>query len=232
MLSFLIKFLDGFMNEINLEYLSLFLKGELDSNNVITITTGFDITPTKFFKYAEYDLTTKYDHYLINSLSNTKRAIDCQLDSLFIAFGLDEKSKDWHFPTKINYLNSIGIISPRILKKINKRRNLLEHEYKYPNEEEVEDALDVAELFIRYTNKYLLRAHSEIDLYYDLEEETYFLSAKLDWENKKLCFETRKRIDKEELNKEISASQKEYDDYLKMFIKLCDYFLYGTESEE
>lgn len=220
------------MSEISLEYLNLFLNGELDANNIATIKTSFDITPRKFLKYAEYDLTAKYDHYLVNSLSNTKRAIDCQLDSLFIAFGLSEKSKDWHFPMKINYLNSIGIISPRILKKINKRRNLLEHEYKYPKEEEVEDALDVAELFIRYTNKYLIRAHTEIDLYYDLEEETHFLNAILDWENNKLCFNVRKRIDKEELTKEILASQKEYDGYLKMFVLLCDYFLYGTDSEE
>jgi hypothetical protein len=220
------------LSKLSLEYLNIFLEGELDSSSGETIETNFSISPSKFLKYAEYDLAAKYDHCLVNSLSNTKRAIDCQLDSLLIAFGLSERAKRWRFPEKINYLNSIGIISPRILNKINKKRNLLEHEYKNTNEDEVEDALDVALLFVNYTNKYILRAVTEYDLYYEKEEVVNFLKATLDWRNCKLVFVTRDNTDKQKETTEISASQKEYDDYLKIYLKLCNCHFYGVASEE
>jgi len=82
-------------------------------------------------------------------LSSAKRAIDSQLNSLLIGFGLSKRAKDWHFPIETNFLNSIGVVSPGILKKINAKRNLLEHEYKSPTDEAVEYALDVANLLTK-----------------------------------------------------------------------------------
>lgn len=69
-----------------------------------------------------------------------------------------------NFPTKLDKLNQLGIIAPRILKKINHIRNLLEHQYKIPKKEEVEDAIDVAMLFIEYTNKFIYRFVNSIDV--------------------------------------------------------------------
>ena len=63
------------------------------------------------------------------------------------------KKKDWKFPSKMKELNQVGVVAPRILRKINKTRNLLEHEYTLPSKEKVEDAMDVAILFITYTNR-------------------------------------------------------------------------------
>ena len=68
---------------VQYRYINIYVNGELDSSGVETIKTKFDISPGKFLKFAEYNLTAKYDHCLVNSLSNTKRAIDCQLDTLF-----------------------------------------------------------------------------------------------------------------------------------------------------
>jgi len=51
----------------------------------------------------------------------------------------------------------MGITSPNILKKINGVRNLLEHEYKYPSKEKVEDAIDVTELFLSATERMINR---------------------------------------------------------------------------
>jgi hypothetical protein len=160
--------------KVNLEFLNSFINTPEGSDNVSTymfenIETGFEISPSEFLKFADCDLTAKYDHHLVNSLSNSKRAIDSQLDSLLIGFGLSERSKKWRFPQKIDFLNNVGVISPRILTKINKKRNLLEHEYKNPSEEEVEDALDVATLFVAYTNKYLFRANTGFELYIEGE---------------------------------------------------------------
>lgn len=132
------------------------------------------------------------------------------------------KKEKWNFPKKIDFLNSVGIISPRILTKINRRRNLLEHEYKNPNEEEVEDALDIAILFINYTNKYLYRALRECNF---VNKNKGPLSVMLDWEKCKIIFHSAERDDDgnvEYIDKEITADQKEYGMYLNFFLKLYE----------
>jgi hypothetical protein len=73
--------------KVNLEFLNSFINTPEGSDNVSTymfenIETGFEISPSEFLKFADSDLTAKYDHHLVNSLSNSKRAIDSQLDSL------------------------------------------------------------------------------------------------------------------------------------------------------
>ena len=121
--------------------------GTHDSNYDVKIP--FEISSEKFLQYAECDISSKYEHSLVNALSNIKRAIDCRIETLLFVFGVFEKSKkeNWSFPSKVEFLAAVGIVSPRILKRINQKRNLLEHEYKIPAKEDVEDALDVAVLF-------------------------------------------------------------------------------------
>jgi hypothetical protein len=113
------------VEKINFEYLNLFITdSQVETGRNESIKADFDISPDQFLKFADYDLNAIYEHHLVNSLSNTKRAIDSQLDSLMIGFGLSERVNKWNFPKKINYLNGVGIISPRILNKINKKRTL------------------------------------------------------------------------------------------------------------
>jgi len=110
-------------------------------------------SPKEFLKFASEDIkkpTT--ERGIVNSLSNCKRAIDCQLDNLIEQLGYLPlcRHKKWHFPKKIDFIRKSGIIAPRILEKINKLRNKLEHEFKIPSKAEVEDALDIALLFVSY----------------------------------------------------------------------------------
>jgi hypothetical protein len=107
------------------------------------------------------------------------------------------------------------------LNKINKKRNLLEHEYKNPSIEEVEDALDVAILFINYTNKYISSAMIECELDYNkdlwnkgpvelFDKELKCVTITLDWRNCKLTFDSAtKNIDGiyENIIKELTANQ-------------------------
>jgi len=215
------------MEDYSLErlYLSISNEGTIfDGFTFGDVETGFDIKPKDYLKFAESDLTTQYDHHLVNSLSNTKRAIDSQLDSLLIGFGLSKRAKreKWAFPKKIEFLNSIGIISPRILKKINKRRNLLEHEYKNPNEEEVEDALDVASLFVAYTDRYLFRALED----FKIIDEKGDITLALDWENCKINFIFKNFVNDKfsgYITEELTADHEVYDEYLKFYLKLYNY---------
>lgn len=208
------------MRDVDITFLNDFIKKEecyLQSFNSEDIQPPFDIMPKDFLNYAEYDLNSEYNHNLINSLSNIKRAIDCQLASLFYAFGLLEKLKTqkWNFPDKIDCLNKLGVISPRILLRINRKRNLLEHEYIRPNKNEVEDALDVAILFNAYTEKFLLNAMIDCEPYNDEKKEGF--EVKLDYKNNRIIlYDTWD----EKIIKEINANSEDYLIYLKWYIDL------------
>ncbi len=121
------------------------------------IETPFDIKAQGFLQFAEKDLQSNYSHNIINALSNAKRALDCQIDTLLIGFGYykNSKSKNWSFIQKINLIKDLGILAPRVLKKINNTRNLMEHEYVKPEKEKVEDFLDITSLFLASTDKYI-----------------------------------------------------------------------------
>ncbi|TGU85078.1 hypothetical protein EN829_062855, partial [Mesorhizobium sp. M00.F.Ca.ET.186.01.1.1] len=111
----------------------------------------FEVTSLEYLSFAEYDLKFGVEkHKLINALSNAKRSLDCQIDSLFVAFGLYDlaKRKGWSIPKKLETLKLLGILAPRILSKINSIRNLMEHQYIVPNEEQVTDFIDIAALFL------------------------------------------------------------------------------------
>ncbi|WP_162935030.1 hypothetical protein [Pseudomonas cavernae] len=114
-------------------------------------------TPKDYYHFAIQDLSIEPDtRSLVNALSNTKRALHLQVEMLSTAFGLDKFSKKAKsFPAMVDFLSSCGLVTPRILSKINKLRNLVEHEYHIPEKDEVENFIDVTELFIAATEKYI-----------------------------------------------------------------------------
>ena len=148
----------------------------------------FDILPHDFLKYAEYDLSHDYEHNIINALSNSKRALDCQVDSLLLAFGFYNKSQEkfWGFPTKLEIVQKIGLIAPRILNKINKQRNLLEHQFIKPTKEQVEDMLDISMLFIASTDRYVLKFVPYVEIKNARLKNKY--SIIMDYKNSKIVF--------------------------------------------
>ena len=62
----------------------------------------FEVKPEDFLRIAESDLNSNKEGGSINCLSNIKRAMHCQLDSLFFAFGVYQhiKKKQLNFPKK------------------------------------------------------------------------------------------------------------------------------------
>jgi len=126
----------------------------------IELEIPFDLRPSDFLRFAESDLETNLEHSIVNTLSNTKRALECQCDLLLLVFGFFNESRknNWNFPTKIDLILELGIVAPRILRRINKTRNLLEHEYRKPDKSKVEDALDVVSMFVAYTDSFVKSA--------------------------------------------------------------------------
>lgn len=187
----------------------------------IEITSPFQIKPRDFLQYAAKDLEIKNDHFGVNCLSNCKRAIECQIDTLFYSFGLYEKSKRerYNLPKKIETLNQLGVISPRILLKINKLRNLLEHEYSQPDLGKVEDAVDIATLFLNYSEKYLKNFLYE----FAIKDINDYFTVMLDFENSKIVFTSIRRVAagfNKNVVKEVDSDSIEYLDHLRWFLEI------------
>ena len=114
-----------------------------DSGSLLSFEQS--ISPAEFLKFAEDDLQRGDKQGLVNALTNARRAIDSQIDKVFGCFGL---KKPRNFPQKIIILNDMGLIAPRIINKLSALRNKLEHEYKLPETEQIEDVVDIANLFV------------------------------------------------------------------------------------
>ncbi len=117
-----------------------------------------NITPRIYFEYSIADLEDGNDNrHNINALANAKRALHFLVDLLTKAFGIDNlnmKNKT-NFPSKLQFCKDCGLTSPIILRKINKLRNITEHEYHIPKRSEVEDYVDIVELFLSSNEKFL-----------------------------------------------------------------------------
>ena len=217
------------MLELSIEELRTYVDDsstERDGANFCNdVEIPFQISSKDFLKYAEYDLNTKYEHHIINALSNIKRAIDCQIDSLLFAFGLLKKARKnrWSFPDKVEALTKLGLVSPRILTKINKQRNFLEHEFEIPNKDAVEDALDVAILFEAYTEKFL---HSCIEGFGFSNEKLGGLEITMNYKEHIINFRLRiiqpQTGELQKVDRTISSDDDLYFEYLKFFIGLYE----------
>lgn len=136
-------------------------KVQVESATSCEIKSPFSLNAEDFLEFAEKDIRGKDNKDIINALSNTKRSIENRMDLLLYAFGFDISKLN--FPEKLEELNELGVVAPRILRKINKIRNLLEHQYNLPNKDDVEDAIDIAVLFIEYSNKFIYQHRDYVD---------------------------------------------------------------------
>ena len=123
------------------------------------------IPAESFLRCAKDDLTSSLEHRHINALSNAKRALHNRVDSLLFAYGLlaTAEKTSAGFPRRLELLEQIGLLTPRVLRKLNSQRNILEHDYARPTDDRVEDLVDVVALFIEATNKYVRRFVAQAD---------------------------------------------------------------------
>jgi hypothetical protein len=149
----------------------------------------FGISPDDFLAFAERDIQGSDTRAFVNGLSNAKRAIDAQTDIVLKCLGI---SADKIGKPKIQLLNDIGIMAPRIIKKIRDTRNFLEHEYRAPTKAQVQDAIDIATLFIAACSRTLLVFPEDVLIFNkDAEEDIIHLyktmvSISADWDRKVL----------------------------------------------
>ncbi len=187
------------------------------SNN--SIESPFEVKPHEYISFAEKDLELNDTRGRISALSNTKRALDCQIDSLIYAFGLHNlpKKKLRNIPCKFELIKDLGIIAPRILSKINSFRNLVEHEFVRPSQEQVEDFYDIVHLFLLSTEKYILNFPNFCQIENDEREE--WLDFDYDREEGYIAFSIRGNDDKKVIK--LYSSDENYIKVYAAFIKVA-----------
>lgn len=105
-----------------------------------------ELSPVDFLCQAEEDFARGGLSASINCITNSKRAIIGQVDQVLLSFGY--VCQRWDTERKLNKLKELGLLAPTVLRKLVDARNLLEHEYKCPSAEQVEDYLDIAAIFV------------------------------------------------------------------------------------
>lgn len=142
------------------------IRGDLDSN--------FEIKPLEWLRYSKESFSTGTIKGRVDGLSNAKRAIECQIDSLISYIGYDYKIFDnsTEYTTtkkyikqnykgkdvigvtdRVKFLNILGLAPLYLVSKIRNLRNIMEHEYIIPREEEVKEAIEVAEVFVHASER-------------------------------------------------------------------------------
>lgn len=180
----------------------------------------YEQTGDDYLKSAERDLQHEDNSGNINALTNSKRAIDCQLEALIAKFGLSKKKT---FPERTNQLQRIGLVAPRILQKVNKTRNYLEHEFKVPERAAAEDAVDIATLFVKVTNGIFYDFYGQAEFYepgiYDKPPSGTLL--RLDWKEDLSGFEVYFGDTADRLySEEVGPSSEHHIDFIHLFIAL------------
>ena len=139
------------------------------------------LEPRDFLNFAIEDShALDRERSRVNCLGNCKRAIDAQIDRLIGRLGFLPLAREqrWNIPKKLEFLSDSGVLAPRILRNITQLRNRLEHEFAAPSKRQVEDALDVATLFVSYAE--LVRVPSmnwtlsnKLSIRYDYEQMVF-----------------------------------------------------------
>jgi len=151
--------------------------------------------------------------------------MDCQADRLLKLFGY-YKDKHLTFPSKIEVIKKFDIIAPRVLTKINRTRNQLEHDFIKPDPAVVEDYLDIASLFVAATELYASYVVSEVEYEgyeSDIVEHHGYAEIAIDNKKGKLFVKARGFGLSKPMSFEIDKSHSHYIDVFKWHIKKVEY---------
>ncbi|GAA0177166.1 hypothetical protein SH2C18_04420 [Clostridium sediminicola] len=120
----------------------------------------FDLTPEDFLMFAKEDYNNLDNRGLVGVLSNSKRAIDCQVDWMISYLGFDYLNfNESNYPNikelinkfeeglnnkknlsfKLRFIQALEIAPTFLISKIRNLRNKLEHEYIVPKEDEARE---------------------------------------------------------------------------------------------
>lgn len=187
------------------------------------------LKPNRYLQDAIDDLNSGSERRnLNNAVRNAKSALHMKVDILCLSFcGSEYFQKNLrNFPRKMDFLEGIGIVRPRIIDKINKIRNEIEHEYRDATLEEAENFIDIVLLFIEATKYLNSRFPCDADFHgLAVSDEGYLRRVVSNWEKGELIFyyskQEPRRLDNMETYS-IKVGDDRYAQWVKFLLKHCD----------
>ncbi|MDR0241621.1 MAG: hypothetical protein LBJ65_08465 [Burkholderia sp.] len=126
------------------------------------------VSARQYLRFAEHDIEEgDTPRHLVNAITNAKRALHLRMEDTCNGFGFEKLGGSRSFPSMVNFISSLGITAPRLLVRLNKLRNEVEHDYVLPSRQDVETFLDVASLFVAATDRWVDRQPCEAGSYGD-----------------------------------------------------------------
>jgi hypothetical protein len=143
-----------------------------DENTVIDgssrgpVALPWELEADDYFEFARTDFVQESTRGSVNALGNAKRALHCRIDAVLFVAGFWERAQTerWDFDAKAELLAEIHVVTPQILKRINRLRNKVEHEYAAPeNRDQLDDFIDTVELFLASTRHSASHRYDHVD---------------------------------------------------------------------
>ena len=193
----------------------------------------YEVTPHCYLREAEKHLEQESVGGNRDALVNAKRGIDCQIEAVIQILGLRVNGG---FPSRINTIRSLGLVAPRILEKINRVRNSIEHDFTNPTRDQAETAVDTALLFVELTQRIFRQMVLQCAIY----DPTPKMSSWINWGPNYIVFEMNgeaesfllegKIGDEESIRHVVNRGDREYIPLLKFF--LAGDFAYSDISDD
>lgn len=181
----------------------------------------YEVTPHGYLREAEESLARLSQGGNRDAIANAKRGIDCQIEAVIETLGLQAGSG---FPSRVALIRKLGLVAPRILEKINKLRNAIEHDFVNPSREQAEMAVDTALLFVELTHRVFRQMVLQCAIY----DPTPKMEPWINWGSNYLvfeltgeaeAFEIKGRIEgKVSIFQVVKRSNREYVPLLKFFL--------------
>jgi hypothetical protein len=187
------------------------------------------LKPNEYLQDAIDDLKSGSERRNFNNaVRNAKSALHMKVDILCRSFCGEEyfRKNMRNFPQKMDFLEGIGIVRPRIIDKINKMRNEIEHEYRDATLEEAEDFIDIVLLFVEATKYLNLRFPSDIDFHGSPpSKEGYLRKLVCKWESGELALYYSKQSQGSLANMDIhfiKVGDDRYNYWVRYLLENCD----------
>lgn len=134
----------------------------IETDSGTSVDCPFEFSARDFLRFSKLDFKSKDDKGDINALTNAKRAIDCQIDSALNLFGISfdkipieseaiinlTEFHDNDLPYKLKLISALDFAPSGLISKTRALRNKLEHYYQKPKRKEINEAIELAELFV------------------------------------------------------------------------------------
>lgn len=114
--------------------------------------------PAEYLEFAKEDLLSRDLRGALNCLGNAKKSVHLIVDSYLTIIGIGHLYLKKRFPEKLEIIKKLGIFPTKLVSNLNKKRNVVEHEYKNIEISEAEEFLDLAEMLVLLAYPYLKAA--------------------------------------------------------------------------